>query len=184
MSSVLKPELSKKEFNALPRKDRIWQSILFPKHFQLSDQDESYFRLMRMAYNILLSATTDQHALQLIRIMDPEKTLTLSEVVELITETKEFFGRMVLREERFERVRARHRLEEYIVRCQAAGDLKNERLALLQLDKLDDKEFREAQTDGPVIPDVPDVFFISDIEEAEVIEEEDENGDTASDMAE
>ena len=160
-SSPLKPDITKEEWNDLPRVERIYQSLMYPRHFQLSSQDEVYLDMMRKAYNMMFDSATDREAQRLIKTMNKDKSLELSEVVELMRCTKLLFGRIDVRDVQFDRMLRRHQLEDIARRARNAGDIKNERLAVSKLIDLDRLQIQEAQDNEPKIPQLPEVIISS-----------------------
>lgn len=151
------PDISKAEYQKLGRIDRIYNAIMYPRHFQMTDADESYLEMMKKAYNLLLATPTEHQARQLIRQVNLNKTLSMADTMELIRSTKELFGKIEIRDVTFDRAVMRHRLQDLYHRAKLAGDIKNERLALKQLVDLDDLAVKDAKVLGPVIPPLPDV---------------------------
>jgi len=132
----------------------------------MSDVDNKYLELMKLTYNLLVATPTDHQAHFLIQQIKPGVMLSMGEVVDLVRSTKEFYGRIEVRSTTFDRMIVRHRLEDVYHRAKLAGDLREERLALLQLQKLDDLAIKEAKDSGPVIPELPNVIITNRIESA------------------
>jgi len=139
---------------------------MWPRWFRMSDVDNKYLELMKLTYNLLVATPTDQQAHFLIQQIKPGVMLSMGEVVDLVRSTKEFYGRIEVRSTTFDRMIVRHRLEDVYHRAKLAGDLREERLALLQLQKLDDLAIKEAKDSGPVIPELPNVIITNRIEAA------------------
>lgn len=159
MSSQHNPDITKSAFNELPRVERIYYSIMFPKHFQLNNQDTEYLKLMQAAHSILFSAATDFHARQLIKNMRIGRSFTLGETIELIRSTQELFGKIEMHDKEFSRIVLRHRFQVNANNSREAGDFKEERLALRNLMELDALAVREKEESGPIIPQLPNVRF-------------------------
>lgn len=155
----LAPSVSKAEYGGLGRSERIYNAVMFPRHFQLSNQDADYLELMKRAYNILLTSATDQGARRLISEIKPGSRLALAEVIELIRCTKEFFGKIEVRNVEFDRMVQRQRLIDLYNRCKIANDLFNERLTLHQIERLDSLALKEKEESAPQVPPLPNVTF-------------------------
>ena len=153
------PGISREEFNGLPRVDKIYYSVVYPKYFQRSYTDDDYLELMKLCFSILISATTEFRARQLVKQIRPNLTLDTSDALELIRCTKIFFGKIHYKHDDFDRMYIRERLRDVANRARLTGDIKNERLALKQLTDLDALAIREAESEGPVVPELPNVKF-------------------------
>lgn len=164
----LDPDISKDTFHDLPRVERIYYSIMFPRHFQLNNQDTEYLKMMQAAHSILFSASTDFHARQLIKNMRIGKSFTLSETIELIRDTQGLFGKIEMHDKEFSRIMLRHRFQVNANNSREKGDFKEERLALRNLMELDALAVREKEDAGPVIPQLPNVRF-GDFDDAIIV---------------
>ncbi len=159
-SPVDRPDITKQEYNALPRVDRIYNALMYPRHFQMNNTDEVYLGMMKSAYNIILTAATEQKARMLIKVIITARSLDTAETLELIRATKEFFGKIEIRDVTFDRMVARHKMMDIAERARIAGDLKQERLAWGKLIDLDALEVRETESQAPVIPELPDIVIL------------------------
>lgn len=163
------PEIRKEDYPGLPRIDRIYYAIMYPRYFQMTNADEDRLELMKRTYNILIAASTDQQARNLIKVVRPGPALSTSDVLELIRETKEFFGKIEIRDITFDRAVMRHRLLDLYTRAKLSGDIWNERLALKQLTDLDALAVKDPGSSGtPVIPELPDIKIV-DMDDAAII---------------
>ena len=154
-----RPQISHRENQQLPRHERIYNYLMWPKHFNLTDADEKQLQRMQMAYNILIEAPTDMEARAKIKAAILGVKLTLSEVLELIWETKALFGKISFRNSDFDRAVLRQKLIELARRAKKEGDLKQERLAYADIIRLDGLEQKEKDSGAPVIPQLPNVRF-------------------------
>lgn len=152
-------EITKEEYKQLPRWERIYYSVMYPRHFQITSADEQYFEMMKLAFSLMMSSETDHRARQLIKLIKPGVTLNAADTLELIHATKEFFGKIDYRNKDFDRMIMRHRIQDNANRARLAGDYKEERLALGQLARLDALEIAEAEAAGPQFPPLPDITF-------------------------
>lgn len=162
-----RPQISKSENRELPRTERIYNHLMWPKYFDLSNDDALQLDRMRIAYNILVAAPTDVEARAMIRATVLGTKMRLPDVIELIWETKELFGRINTSNRDFDRTVVRAQLIELARRAKVAGDLKQERLAWSDIIRLDGLVLKEQESKAPVIPPLPDVVISSSIPEAQ-----------------
>lgn len=156
-----RPEISRQDNLRLPRTQRIYNHLLWPRFFDITEYDARQLDRMKLAYNILIAAPTDLEARAMIQIVITDAHLSFSEVMELIYETKDLFGKLQFRNADFDRSVMRMQLLDLVRRNRLAGDLKEERLALLQLTKLDDLAIKESVNNAPVVPPLPDIKFVT-----------------------
>jgi hypothetical protein len=154
-----RPRISAKENQQLPRHERIYNHLLWPKYFDISDTDSRALDRMRLAYNILMAAPTDLEARAMIKAAIIGVRLSLSEVIELIWETKALFGRIGTRNSQFDRDVMRAQLIDVARRAKLAGDIKQERLVWNDIIRLDDLALKEKESAGPIVPPLPDVVI-------------------------
>ena len=163
-----RPEISDIENRRLSRPERIFNHLLWPRHFRISDADETQLERMKLTYNILAAAVSDIEARAMIKEVVIGVTLTTAEVLELIWETKELFGKLSFRNVDFDRAVVRMQLLDLVRRAKAAGDIKNERLAWKQLIDLDRLAVKENESNAPVVPALPNVIFTNKYEDEEL----------------
>lgn len=156
-----RPEISAKENLRLPRRERLYNHLLWPRHFHITESDARQLERMKLTYNILMAAPTDIEARAMIRVVVTDKDLDTSEVMELIYETKELFGKLQFRQTDFDRGVLRLQLQDLVRRNRVLGNVKEERLALLQLMKLDSLSVKENESSAPVVPALPNVVFVT-----------------------
>lgn len=168
------PEISKEDHRRLPRDQRIYYSLRWPKVYPMSNVDEVYFEKVQIAYNILFSAETEQRAEVMIKNAFPGRKLSQMQVYNLISSAKSLFGNIEARNDDFDRMMLRRQLQDIVRRAKDEGDLKNERLALKQLAQLDALEIKKKEDVKPVIPGLPAIRFVTEIEAAEVVKSGDD----------
>lgn len=165
-----RPEITNKENQSLPRVERIYNHLLWPRHFSITEHDDRYLEAMKLAYNILMAAPTDFEASAMIREVVPGRKLTSAEVTDLKWSTKELFGKMDVRNVDFDRLVMRNQIIDVARRAKLAGDLKNERLAYKDLMNLDRLAVKEHESKAPVVPPLPNVTFTSAVPKKELKE--------------
>jgi len=158
-----RPQITRTENRDLPRIERIYNHLMWPKWFDLTEADTKHLERMRIAYNILIAAPTDVEARAMIRTAVLGTRLTISEVIELIYDTKELFGRINASNKDFDRQVVRAQLIELARRAREAGDLKQERLAWSDIIRLDGLALKEKESAGPIVPPLPDVVITNAI---------------------
>lgn len=154
-----RPSINQIDYKGLPREERLFHALMYPRYFTMTAPDESYFDLCKLAYNILFSAPTDMQARTMIAEIRPGVKLDHAEVTELIRVTKYLFGKIQSRDADFDRDMLRNQLLDLIQRCKIAGDLENERRAYKQLADLENLALKESKYHAPVIPPLPNVNY-------------------------
>ncbi len=162
-----RPEISAKENLRLPRRERLYNHLLWPKYFQVTEADARQLERMKLAYNILMAAPSDIEAIASIRVVVMDKELTTSEAMELIYETKELFGKLQFRQIDFDRGVLRLQLQDLVRRNRVSGNTKEERLTLLQLMKLESLAVKDNESSAPVVPPLPNVIITNKYADAE-----------------
>lgn len=173
-----KPPISKQEFDALDRVDRILYHVLYPRHFTIGGGDDRYLELMKLAYNILINYPNEQQARKRIQNLEPGGDMDLAKVITLIRDTKAFYGRIHPIDIDFERASMRQRLFRLADKAADAGDLETERKTLKTIMDLDALAARAKTDTDPVIPELPALTLSADdpIGDPAILE-----GDTDSD---
>lgn len=161
-----RPEISKEEHRQLPRNQRIYYSLRWPRYYPMSHVDAVYFEKVQIAYNILFSADSEIKAQIMIKNAFIGKKLSALQSLELIQSAKELFGKIQIRDTDFDRMMLRHRLNDLVQRARLQNDLKNERLAIKQLAQLDALEVRKKDEGKPEIPILPPLRIVTDAEPA------------------
>ncbi|HZV71625.1 MAG TPA: hypothetical protein VFG10_18865 [Saprospiraceae bacterium] len=156
--AVDKPEIIREDYNRLSRVDRIFQSMLWPRHFQLPDQDIRYLDSLKVAHACLRNYSTDREAMAVLKHAIPGKKLSLGEVTHLVRDAKQLFGKLIMRDADFDREKLRDRYLRNADKAWDGGDIDAERKALRAIADLDKKDASGSSKD-PVIPQLPNVIF-------------------------
>lgn len=156
-----RPEISAKENLRLPRRERLYNHLLWPKYFHITEADSRQLERMKLTFNILMAAPTDFEARAMVRAVVTDTDLSTAEVMELIYETKDLFGKLQFRNIDFDRGVMRMQLLDLVRRNRVSGNAKEERLGLLQLMKLDSLAVKENESNAPIVPALPNVVFVT-----------------------
>lgn len=167
-----RPEITKAQYNVLPRVERLYYGVIYPRFFRLSSGDEEYLDLIKQTYNIMIQCgakdeDSEEGAKVMIKHMVPNYTLQMPQILELMRDAKSFFGKIVVTDIEFDRHILRKRLWDLAERAKKDKDFYCERLALKELIKLDGLAVSAKKDEGPVIPPLPEIEYTTKYEESD-----------------
>lgn len=171
-NSQHRPDITGDQYKRLPRIERLYYAVVYPRYFQMSAPDLEHLELVKQAYNIMVECggkDEDKADGAKIRIkhMVPGRTLGLSEILELMRDAKAFFGRVVVTDADYDRNAIRRRLWELVELSRKKDDLFEERLALEALMKLDGLAVNSKKDTAPVIPPMPEIEYTENFNESD-----------------
>ena len=109
---------------------RIEISILNPKYFQLSGDEEKYFSRLKKCFHILSDCNSEIKAYRLMKEVFP--AIQHREIYKIISDTQKYFSRIIERNVEFDRIMQTDRILKHIEGAKREGDFK----AVARLEKI------------------------------------------------